>query len=97
MRSRVKVCCIASPEEASLAVPNGADALGLVGAIPSGPGVVDDAIIARHVAGMGTTAVQIVSHIPPAESARLAALLPVTRRVQVIHVEDGAALDLIEA
>ncbi len=51
--------------------------------------------IAEHVRRAGTTAVQIVTHITPAESERLAALLPVVRRVQVIHVEDDAALGLI--
>lgn len=46
MRTRVKVCCIASIAEAELAVQLGADALGLVGPMPSGPGVLDDATIA---------------------------------------------------
>jgi len=46
-RPRVKVCCIASLEEARLAVQHGADALGLVSAMPSGPGVIDDETIAR--------------------------------------------------
>lgn len=51
-RTRVKVCCISSFDEAQLAIELGADALGLVGAMPSGPGVVTDelaAIVARHV------------------------------------------------
>jgi len=46
MRTRVKICCIRSVEEAELAVRHGADALGLVGAMPSGPGVIDDHTIA---------------------------------------------------
>lgn len=52
MRVRLKVCCIASVAEAALAVRLGADALGLVGEMPSGPGVIDDALaaaIARSV------------------------------------------------
>ena len=44
-RTRLKVCCIASLDEARLAVALGADALGLVSAMPSGPGVVADATI----------------------------------------------------
>lgn len=44
---RVKICCISSPEEAALAIQYGASALGLVSAMPSGPGVVDDETIAR--------------------------------------------------
>lgn len=46
---RVKVCCIASIEEAELALAHGAAALGLVSAMPSGPGVIDDARI-REIA-----------------------------------------------
>jgi phosphoribosylanthranilate isomerase len=45
-RPRLKVCCIASPAEAALAIRAGADALGLVGKMPSGPGPIDDALIA---------------------------------------------------
>lgn len=38
MRTRVKVCCIADEAELELAVRAGADAVGLVGPMPSGPG-----------------------------------------------------------
>ncbi len=51
-RTRVKICCIASVEEAALAVACGADALGLVGQMPSGPGPIPlelAAAIARAV------------------------------------------------
>ena len=47
--TQLKVCCIASVAEAELAVAQGAAALGLVSAMPSGPGVVDDDTI-REVA-----------------------------------------------
>jgi len=43
---RVKICCISSIEEARLAIRAGASALGLVGAMPSGPGIIDDQLIA---------------------------------------------------
>ena len=42
----VKICCIASREEAQLAVAAGADALGLVSHMPSGPGMIADETIA---------------------------------------------------
>lgn len=105
-----------------LAVRHGADAVGLVGAMPSGPGPISDALIAEiaaavpppvasflltsettadaiadHVRGTGASTVQMVCHIDPAEAARLTALIPTTRRVQVIHVEGLEALDLIPA
>ncbi len=41
-KPRVKICCISSVEEASLAIKYGASALGLVGQMPSGPGVISD-------------------------------------------------------
>lgn len=120
MRVRIKICCIASQGEAKMAIDAGADALGLVGAMPSGPGPISDAEIAaitsvapppistflltsettaeaisRHVEATRPTTVQIVSHIEPDEARRLSHLQPSVRRVQVIHVEDGSALELI--
>ena len=47
MRTRVKICCMASVEEARLAVAAGADAVGLVAKMPSGPGPIADALIAE--------------------------------------------------
>jgi phosphoribosylanthranilate isomerase len=47
---RVKICCIMSVAEARLAVGAGAAALGLVGPMPSGPGVIDDGLIAEIAA-----------------------------------------------
>ncbi len=52
MRTRIKVCCIASAAEAALAIELGADALGLVAAMPSGPGVIPEARIAAIAAGV---------------------------------------------
>jgi phosphoribosylanthranilate isomerase len=54
MKTRVKICCIASKEEAGLAIRCGADALGLVAKMPSGPGPIADELIA-----------EIASFIPP--------------------------------
>ena len=51
---RVKICCIASIEEAWMAIHAGASALGLVSAMPSGPGVIAEERIA-----------EIASSIPP--------------------------------
>lgn len=122
MRTRLKVCCISSWTEAELAIRYGANALGLVGGMPSGPGVIDDDLareiarttpptvdtflltsreraedIADHVQFCGTTTAQIVRHIEPSEYVRLARRLPTTRLVQVIHVEDEGALELVRA
>jgi phosphoribosylanthranilate isomerase len=40
LRTRVKICCITAPEALSLAVHHGADAIGLVGPMPSGTGII---------------------------------------------------------
>ncbi len=55
MTPRIKICCISSIAEAHLAIAHGAHALGLVSAMPSGPGVIDEELIAA-----------IVATIPPA-------------------------------
>jgi phosphoribosylanthranilate isomerase len=46
MPCKIKICCISSHEEARLAIRLGADALGLVGRMPSGPGPIEDELIA---------------------------------------------------
>ena len=120
-RTRI-VCCISSVNEAETAVKHGADALGLVGEMPSGPGVIDDDLvgaiadqvppgvdtflltsrvageeIADQVEYCRTTAVQIVRHIEPSQYEPIIRRLPTIRRIQVIHVEDDSALELIDA
>ncbi len=49
MITRVKICCISSIEEAKMAIEFGASALGLVGKMPSGPGVISDELISTIV------------------------------------------------
>ncbi len=52
MRLRLKVCCIATIEEAETAVGEGATALGLVSEMPSGPGPIPEARIAEIAAAV---------------------------------------------
>lgn len=63
MSVRIKVCCIGSVEEAELAVRVGVSAVGLVSAMPSGPGVIDEALIAEiaDVVPPGVTRVLLTS------------------------------------
>jgi phosphoribosylanthranilate isomerase len=121
MRTRIKICCIASPKEAMTAIAAGADALGLVSKMPSGGNDIPDVTIAEiaagapppvatvlltaetkaeaisaHIRATNPTAVQIVAHIEPIESARLARLEPYVRRIQAIHVAGEEALDFID-
>jgi len=60
IRPRVKICCISSVEEAKIAIKYGASALGLVGHMPSGPGIIGDELIN-----------QIAKSIPPPISSFL--------------------------
>lgn len=60
MRPRIKICCIGSHAEAELAVRHGADALGLVSEMPSGPGVITD-----------ERAREIAARVPPAVASFL--------------------------
>jgi len=57
---RIKICCIQSAEEAWLAIEHGADAIGLVSAMPSGPGPIPEQRIA-----------EIVRMVPPGVDAFL--------------------------
>ena len=52
-RVKVKICCIGSVAEARLALAHGADAIGLVSEMPSGPGVIPEARIAEIVEAVG--------------------------------------------
>jgi phosphoribosylanthranilate isomerase len=46
MTTKIKICCIASVEEAAMAIAHGANAVGLVAKMPSGPGPIADELIA---------------------------------------------------
>lgn len=52
MPVKIKICCISSPEEARIAIQYGADALGLVARMPSGPGTISDKLIAEIAASI---------------------------------------------
>ena len=60
MKVRVKICCIANREEARLAISHGASAIGLVSAMPSGPGPIPEDLIR-----------EIAATIPPGVSSFL--------------------------
>ena len=89
MRTRVKICCISSVAEARAAVAAGADAIGLVSAMPSGPGVIDEDLIAV-----------IAAVVPPAIGTFLlmsktepAAIIAQQRRCGVNTIQLCDALD----
>jgi phosphoribosylanthranilate isomerase len=45
MNPRIKICCISSLGEARTAIEFGASAIGLVGSMPSGPGIISNQLI----------------------------------------------------
>ncbi|KQM57392.1 phosphoribosylanthranilate isomerase [Chryseobacterium sp. Leaf201] len=72
MKPKVKICCISSVEEAQLAIRHGASALGLVGKMPSGPGMIEDSLI-----------LEIQESVPPPVSTFL--LTSETNALEVIN------------
>ena len=98
-RPRVKICCMASVEEAWLAIEAGASAVGLVSAMPSGPGPIPEELIA-----------EIAATIPPGVSSFLltclqdaASIIAQQRRLRVNTIQicdrltNGSYQDLREA
>jgi phosphoribosylanthranilate isomerase len=83
---RVKVCCIANVEEARLAIQFGASAVGLVSAMPSGPGPIPDEEIAV-----------IASVVPPGVSSFLLTALTDAEAIAEQHARVGTqVLQLVD-
>ena len=89
MRTRVKICCISSLAEARAAVAAGADAIGLVSAMPSGPGVIGEALIAE-IAAAAPPAIGIFLLTSAVEPA---AIIAQQRRCGVNTIQLCDALD----
>jgi len=88
-RTRVKVCCIASTDEARLAIDAGADAIGLVAEMPSGPGPIPDARIVEIAAAIppGVETVLLTARTNPEAIAEHHAACRTTTIQLVDHVE----------
>jgi len=98
MPVQIKICCIASPDEAKLALASGADVLGLVSVMPSGPGPIPDDLIARIAAGVpkGTRMFLLTSRTDPDTIARQAVAAGVPA-VQIVDRVDPTAYAKIRA
>ncbi len=102
--TRVKVCCIASHEEAALAVRYGAHAIGLVSAMPSGPGPIAEELIAAIAARVPPpTRTFLLTSIQSAEGIvkqhrrlRTTTIQIVDRLVEGHHAEVREALPGVE-
>jgi phosphoribosylanthranilate isomerase len=83
----VKICCIASLDEARLAIDTGASAIGLVSAMPSGPGPIDEPDIAA-----------IAAAVPPPTETFLLTALTDAEAVAAQHRRCGTtAVQLVDA
>jgi phosphoribosylanthranilate isomerase len=82
-RPRIKVCCISSAEEAWIAIRAGASALGLVSAMPSGPGVIGDELIA-----------EIAARVPPGVATFL--LTSSTDPARIVSQQRGAQVNTLQ-
>lgn len=89
MKPRVKICCISSVLEAQMAVAYGASALGLVGNMPSGPGIISDELI-----------IQIAKSVPPPISTFLLTSETQTEAIiahhQKVHTTTIQIVDALE-
>lgn len=83
----VKICCIADVAEARLAVQAGAAVLGLVSAMPSGPGVISDEVAAEVAATVE----------PPTETFLLTSLTRAEAIAEQHHRVRSTALQLVDA
>jgi phosphoribosylanthranilate isomerase len=96
---RVKICCIASLEEAQLAIDAGAAALGLVSAMPSGAGPIPEPRIAAIAAAVppGVATFLLTAH------QSVAAIVEQQRRLRATAIQivddltDGEYAELREA
>ncbi len=98
MKPRIKICCISSSDEARTAVSFGASALGLVGNMPSGPGVIDDELI-RAIAR--TVPPPIGTFLLTSETAADDILAhhqrTLTNTIQIVDTLQDAAYDKLRA
>ncbi len=99
METRIKICCIASVEEASMAIDHGADAVGLVAKMPSGPGPIADELIAAIAKTIPT---RIASFLLTSEQSSAAIIDHVkrtgTNTVQIVdELSEGTYLHIRDA
>lgn len=86
-RTRVKVCCIASASELATAIAAGADAVGLVGPMPSGPGPIPLEAAAR-----------LARAVPPGvESFLLTAQTVADRLIEELDMVQPSVVQLVDA
>lgn len=84
--TKIKICCISSIDEANLAIESGADVLGLVGPMPSGPGIISLEQISRIVA-------QIPDHVDTCLLTSAKGAKAITDQIQLTGVSKVQIVD----
>ena len=98
LRPFIKICCIASREEARLAISAGASAIGLVSAMPSGPGPIADSLIADIAASVPPpTATFLLTCRQDAESIIEQHAVCRTNTLQLVDTVTPAELEKVRA
>ncbi|MHC4956811.1 MAG: phosphoribosylanthranilate isomerase [Planctomycetota bacterium] len=87
---RIKICCISSVAEARLALEAGAHLLGLVSAMPSGPGVIDEKRIAE-IAGAVDANTCLLTSLTDADAIAAQVKRCGVRTVQICDALEPAA------
>lgn len=96
MRHRLKICCIQSLHEATLAIRHGATHLGLVSAMPSGPGPIPEEEIARIAAAVPREIETVLLTAETHPSAIVAQHRRcATRAIQLVDALDEGALQAL--
>lgn len=94
-RVHIKICCIQSVEEAALALELGADALGLVSEMPSGPGVIPEPEIAAIAAAVPEADTFLLTRLQTVEALVAQQQRTGVRTIQLCdRLPDGAVQEL---
>ncbi|CAN5322924.1 hypothetical protein BH09PSE2_BH09PSE2_22060 [soil metagenome] len=96
MRTRVKICCIASSAEARAAAVAGTDVVGLVGPMPTGPGAITleaaRTIAARAPVGVTPVLLTALTDGEAIAAEALSAGVPVVQIVRHVLADAHAAI-----
>jgi phosphoribosylanthranilate isomerase len=96
-RPRVKICCISNTLEAEMAIAHGADVLGLVGPMPSGPGIISNAMIQQISWGAGPILTFLLTSETEPERIIAHCRTAQTNCVQIVDEVDSAVYAKIRA
>jgi phosphoribosylanthranilate isomerase len=97
-KTQIKVCCIANAEEAQIALNQGINAVGLVGHMPSGPGVIGSDRAASIIAALpgGVDSFFLTSHELGRDIVEALGVIKASTVQIVRHIDPVEYLAIIE-